>query len=386
MTGWGPAAAVARQSAGPRAWVRRIAVRDFRNLRRVELEPPREGLALVGENGHGKTNFLEAIYYLQLLRSFRGARDRELVTFGAEGFHLSAALEGARAREVAVGFERTGRRKKVRLDGGETERLADALGAFPAVLFSPHDAALVAGAPGERRRYLDVVLALTAPGYLAALQRYRSALANRHAAMRVGGAPADVERHVAVWEPALAESGAVLWRARRSWVEAHADRYAELCAAMGERGDATLRLVRTPDAGDGDPAALLAALERRRALDIRRGATHAGPHRDELALALDAHDLRTYGSAGQQRTAAIALRLLEADTLRTHTGTEPVVLLDDPFAELDARRGTRILELVDGGAAQQTILAVPREQDIPPALTRLARWRIAGGALVRGEP
>lgn len=166
------------------SWLHRISIRGFRNLLRVDLELPGEGLVLVGENGEGKTNFLEAIHYLQLLRSFRGALDRELVTFGADGFHVAAELLHARADRVAVGFDRAGRRKKVTLDGSEATRLSDTLGAFPAVVFSPQDAVLVSGAPSVRRRFLDVVLALTSRAYLTALQRYRAALVRRNAALR----------------------------------------------------------------------------------------------------------------------------------------------------------------------------------------------------------
>jgi DNA replication and repair protein RecF len=131
-------------------------------------------------------------------------------------------------------------------------------------------------------------------------------------------------------------------------------------------------------------AALLESLARRRTLDVQRGLTHAGPHRDDLELTLDGRDLRTFGSAGQQRTAAIALRLLEASTLRAAAGAEPIVLLDDPFAELDLRRTVRILELLQGAGRGQTILAVPRATDIPSDLTRLDRWRVRDGQLLPG--
>jgi len=384
-------------------WIGRLSIRDFRNLSRVEIEPPGEGFVLVGDNGEGKTNFLEAIQYLQILRSFRGALDRELVTFGKPGFHLAAELHDASVHEVTVGFARVGRRKKATLDGVEPPRLSGALGAFPAVVFSPQDVALVSGAPSMRRRFLDVVLALTSPTYLAALQRYRAALVRRNAALRDGAAPerftrarraamngatgegaptgGSVEERVAVWEPALAEYGAVLWRERRRWVEANAEEYRELCVAIGERGTPAMRYVGGGESTADLESVLLGALEKKRALDMRRGLTHVGPHRDDLALLLDDHDLRAFGSAGQQRTAAMALRLLEAATLRAHAGREPVVLLDDPFAELDVRRSARILELLDSGRRGQTILAVPRESDIPDGLTRLARWRITGGII-----
>ena len=365
-----------------RAYVDRVAVRDFRNLASAEIGLPPDGLALVGENGHGKTNFLEAIYYLQILRSFRGARDVDLVRFGASGFHIGATIGDAAARRIAVGFERQTKRKKATIDGGEPLKLADAIGAFPAVIFSPSDAELVAGSPSERRRFLDVMLSLTSRPYLAALQRYRAALARRNAALRDSG-PGRSEGTIEVWEPALVEAGAVLWRARRTWVRRHADDFASLCSTIGEEGRSALRYVTPLDCEDSAvEQALLEALARRRALDIQRGMTHAGPHRDDLELTLNGRDLRTFGSAGQQRTAAIALRLLEAATLRAAAGAEPIVLLDDPFAELDQRRTAHILRLLQGDGRGQTILAVPRASDIPTDLMRLDRWEVHEGHLM----
>ena len=128
-------------------------------------------------------------------------------------------------------------------------------------------------------------------------------------------------------------------------------------------------------------AALALALAATRTLDMRRGLTHAGPHRDDLALALDGHDLRLFGSAGQHRTAALALRLLEWATLRDAIGGVPLLLLDDPFAELDARRAERVLALLGEGGLGQVVLAVPRDADIPADFTRLARYRVCDGVL-----
>jgi DNA replication and repair protein RecF len=388
--------------------LRRLVARDFRNLERADVAVPAAGLAIVGENGHGKTNLLEAVYYLQLLRSVRGARDVELVRFGAPAFHVAAEADvpaggGVRARAVGVGFERQGRRKRVRVDGAEQVRLSDALGAVPSVILSPGDVTLVGGSPSERRRYLDVVLALTSRPYLAALQGYKGALARRNAALRDALRTGRGEERAAVWEPALAEHGAVLWAERRRWVASRADAFAALCAAIGERAPvrvryATALAVRDAAApadgaagaadGPADAAALApvrealaAALAEKRAFDVRRGATHAGPHRDDLEIALGGRELRVYGSGGQQRTAAIALRMLEAATLRDAIGGPPLFLLDDPFAELDARRAHRILGLLDEAGIGQAILAVPRAADIPPELTRLQRVTVRDGAL-----
>ena len=373
-----------------RLWLRRLTVRDFRNLERVDLELPAEGIALVGENGHGKTNLLEAVYYLQLLRSVRGARDQDLVRFGAAGFHVAARAEGGAParREVSVGFERAGKRKRARRDGSEPARLSDALGALPSVIFSPGDVQLVAGAPSERRRYLDVALALTSRRYLGALQSYRAALARRNAALRDAARRGAGDARVSVWEPALAEHGAVLWAERVAWVERAAPEFERLCAAIGERGAARMRYASALAAPDGaEPSArreiLARALREKRPLDLKRGVTHAGPHRDDLELLLEGRDLRLFGSAGQQRTAAIGLRILEATTLRDASEAAPLFLLDDPFAELDARRSHRILELLSSAGLGQTLLAVPRAADIPPELTGLQRWEIRDGMLTR---
>jgi DNA replication and repair protein RecF len=372
-------------AAAARLRLRRLSIRDFRNLERVELEPPAEGMVLIGENGHGKTNLLEAVYYLHLLRSMRGARDQDVTRFGAAGFHVAAEADAPQGRRlVAVGFERAGKRKRAKLDGAEPPRLSDALGALPSVIFSPGDVQLVAGAPSERRRYLDVVLALTSRRYLAALQGYRGALARRNAALRDVARTGTGDTRAAVWEPALAEHGAVLWAERVAWVERAAPEFARLCAAIGERGTARMRYqtALTP-AADSVADALLSALAQKRALDVRRGVTHAGPHRDDLELLLDGRDLRLFGSAGQQRTAAIALRMLEAATLRDRTGAAPLFLLDDPFAELDARRSQRILELLGDTGLGQTLLVVPRAGDIPEELTKLERYDIREGVISR---
>ncbi|MBW8769881.1 MAG: DNA replication/repair protein RecF [Gemmatimonadetes bacterium] len=364
-----------------------LALRDFRNLARLDLEIPDAGAVVIGENGQGKTNLLEAIYYLHLLRSVRGARDVDIVRFGAPGFHIAARAGGGAHHELSAGFERQGRRKRVKVDGAEPPRLSDALGALPCVLFSPADVDLVAGAPSSRRRYLDILLALSSRPYLAALQRYRAALAQRNAALRdalrnTGGR---AEQRVAVWEAPLAEHGAVLWRERVRWTERAADRFAALCAAIGEQAPVTMRYATALEPASTEVEevvrTLTRALEQKRGLDMRRGLTHAGPHRDDLTLTLDGRELRAFGSAGQQRTAAIALRLLEAETLHHRLGAAPLFLLDDPFAELDARRSSRILELLAAQGMGQTLLTVPRESDIPPALTELARWHIAAGVI-----
>jgi len=362
-----------------------LSLKDFRNFERLELELPESGLVLVGENGQGKTNLLESVYYLSLLRSVRGTKDTDVTRFGAPGFYIEARVCAPDGHDLSVGFERAGRRKRVRRDGLVLDRLSDAFGALPAVMFSPGDVEIVSGAASVRRRFLDIMLALSSRGYLQALQHYRGALERRNAALRDLSRAAGSARSTAAieaWEPTLVEHGARLIRGRRAWATQVAERFAEHCASIGERGTVELRYETGVNVNaESLELALADALAARRQSDVRYGMTGVGPHRDDLILQLDGRELRTFGSAGQQRTAAIALRILEAQTLREAHGASPVFLLDDPFAELDARRASRVLALLREIGIGQTVLAVPRDSDIPPELTELARMRVAGGAV-----
>ncbi len=373
----------------------RLVARDFRNFAHLDIALPPSGIAIIGENGHGKTNLLEAVAYLSLLRSLRGARDADVVRFGASVFHIRAELEAPSAfGSVAVGYDRASKRKRATLDGVEQPRLTAALGALPSVCFSPADVSLVAGGPGERRRFLDVALAISSPTYLTALQQYRAALLRRNAVLRTaqregaraGGAH---DARVSVWEPALAEHGGVVAALRHAFVRAHRDTFTRIAVAIGERQPVSMRYVAGVASLDSaalenptaQAQALVDALAQQRAQELRRGLTLVGPHRDELQLLLGGRELRTFGSAGQQRSAAIALRLLELATLRDAIGATPLLLLDDPFAELDTGRAARVLALLEETGIGQVLLAVPRLEDIPSAFTRLERRTMHDGTL-----
>ncbi len=374
-------------------YLARVSLRGWRNSADQVVELPPQGVAVIGDNGQGKTNFLEAIYYLEIFRSFRGAPDEQLVRFGDEFFRVEGRLEGpdGESRTLAAGFERRRRRKKVTVNGGEVERLADGLGLLGAVVFSPSDVEIVSGGPGGRRRFLDIVLSLAEPGYLGALQRYRQALAQRNALLRQGSPTAQVQ----AWDAGLVAAGSRVVTARARWVAERAAGFAERYAAVA--GGQPGRLGLEPSYGewegvptDAEAAAdFRAALERSSDREARRGMTLIGPHRDDLRFSTlrddgSPLDLRTYGSGGQQRTAAIALRMVEAETIRETRGRETVILLDDVFAELDPGRSERIVEWIDREGGGQVILTSPKPSDFQVHGHSLPRWTMREGRLVTG--
>jgi DNA replication and repair protein RecF len=348
-----------------------LVARGFRNLADLDCELPAEGLALLGANGQGKTNLLEAIAYPVLFRSFRGAADQDLARAGSDGFHVGIAATGHAPVSVAATWTAVARRKRIAVGGEETGRLAEAIGRWIAVAFLPEDVALGGGPATERRRYLDRILSLTSRSYLAALTRYRAALAQRNAALR-NGRPALAR----MFDDPLAESGAPVVRARLEWAAAAAQRFAAELETLGEREVLCLGYRGNPDLADRGawPAAFEAAAPR----DVTRGMTTIGPHRDDLALDLRGRPLRAVGSTGQHRTAAVALKLLELGSLAAAGGSEPALLLDDVFAELDVERQERLARRLMNGRSRQVFVTAPRDDELPRGLG-VPVWRIAGG-------
>ncbi|MGH7444252.1 MAG: DNA replication/repair protein RecF [Longimicrobiales bacterium] len=378
---------------------RELRLRDYRNFTELALSFPTDGVAIIGENGAGKTNLLEAIYYLEIFRSFRGAPDEQLVRFDAPAFWLRGRFEDTATgtvQEVTAAYEPKSKRKKVTVNGVEPERLGDAIGHVGAVVFSPSDVSIVAGAPGERRRFLDILLSLHEPGYLAALQRFRQALRQRNVMLKRGAAQDLLE----AWNEPLLAAAVRVMTTRARWIADHAARFAERYTVIGGGARAELRYVpagriAADDAGDETVlrAALDAELGRVARRERERGMTLVGPHRDDLAILLDtdggAVDLRNFGSGGQVRTGVVALRLIETESLRAARGRLPIILLDDVFAELDPGRARRILELLEAEEHGQVILTAPKASDVDLGaagtgfVSSLVAWNIAAGQVTQ---
>jgi DNA replication and repair protein RecF len=386
--------------------LRHLSLRDFRSYTEVELGLDPGVTTFVGPNGQGKTNLVEAVGYLATLGSHRVAQDAPLVRLGAE----RAVVRGQVVRDdrsLLVEVEITpGRANRARVNRSPVPRAREVLGILRSVLFAPEDLALVKGDPAERRRYLDELLVLRAPRYAGVRADYDRVLRQRNALLKSAGAarrgraaPEDLVT-LEVWDSHLAEAGAELLAGRLELVEGLRPLVAAAYAAVAESaagadpGPAELsyRSSVDPEAGAGpggigspsDRAGLaeriLQALSDVRRQELERGISLVGPHRDELVLTLGPLPAKGYASHGESWSFALALRLAAYDLLRGETddGGEPVLVLDDVFAELDDRRRARLAALV--ASAEQVLVTVPG--DVPDEL-RGARVDVLGAEVRR---
>ena len=348
---------------------------DFRSYAAAELHPDPDGLTVVvGANGEGKTNLLEAVGYLATLASFRGAPGEALVRQGCERAVVRA--EGVRdGRPVLLEAEvrRVGR-DRVQVNRQALQRTRDLLGALRVSVFSPDDLALVKGGPAERRRYLDDALVALHPRWDALQGDVERVLRQRNALLKQAGgrATAEVVATLDVWDAALADAGGRLVDAR-----------AGLTGALGPLlGDAYDRLAGRPSVVHAEyvrswSGGLADALVGARADDLRRGVTTIGPHRDELVLSVGSLPARTHASQGEQRSLALSLRLAAHHLVAERVGSPPVLLLDDVFSELDPTRAASLVASLPAGQALLTTAG-----DLPAAIRPDRVVRVAAGTLL----
>lgn len=355
-------------------FVRHLALRDFRSWQHVDLELAPGRTVFVGQNGFGKTNLVEALWYCATLGSHRVATDAPLIRAGAERAVVSTIVVNE-GRELAVDIEiAAGRANKARLNRSPVRSTREVLGAVRAVLFAPEDLALVRGDPGERRRYLDELASVRRPRVAAIRADYEKVLKQRTALLKSAAGSrfrgdVGVLETLDVWDGHLAAHGAQLMAARielTNLLAPEVEKAYQLLAPASRPATITYRS--SVDLGDAGPdvehleAALLAGLAARRGAELERGVCLVGPHRDDLELRLGDQPAKGFASHGESWSMALALRLASYELLRTE-GSEPVLILDDVFAELDnARR--RALAGVAADAEQVLITAAVGE-DIP---------------------
>jgi len=364
--------------------VTHLGLVDFRSYRSAELDLSPGVTTFVGANGQGKTNLIEAIGYACSLRSHRVGADAPLVREGAERAVIRVSAERA-GREVVIELEITpGRANRARLNRAPVPRQRDVLGQVSRVLFAPEDLFLVKGDPGERRTFLDELLVILAPrfdavlGDLERVLRQRNSLLRSASSLRGGGARSRsaAEGTLSVWDDQLAALAAEVIDARAALVRRLADPVADSYRAVAPSGGDPAALITyvpgVPDVAGLDRPEIAGqvrlALAARRDEEFARGMTLVGPHRDELSLTLHGRPLRGYASHGESWSMALALRLASYDIVRGEAGSggDPVLILDDVFAELDPGRRERLAVAVAG--VEQVLITAAVPADVPPAL------------------
>ncbi len=353
----------------------RLEVVDFRNHDAAAMELPAGVSVLVGPNGVGKTNLLEAIGYLATLGSHRVGQDAALIRAGAASAVIRGAVQRA-GRRLLVDVElRPGSGVRGRVNGAPVPRARDLLGVVRATVFAPEDLGLVRGDPEERRRFLDTLATQRLPRYHGSRQDYDRVLRQRNTLLRSAGGrlPPSALATLEVWDEKLASAGAEIWSERLRLVAALTPRVELAYQHLAGRDDLVDVAYVSSVAGnvglDPDLAKLAQALRERlvadRAREVERGITLSGPHRDDLALALRGLPARTHASHGEAWSLALALRL-GSHRLLAEEGEEPVLLMDDVFAELDRQRRDRVAEAAV--AAEQTIVTAAVAEELPPEL------------------
>ncbi|MCS7010318.1 MAG: DNA replication/repair protein RecF [Anaerolineales bacterium] len=396
-------------------YLTRISLTNFRLFARLDLEVPRRVILLVGSNAQGKTSLLEAIYFLAAFTSFQTHIDRQLVNAVAAREPLAVARlvaeyrrrDGAHRLEVRLILEPVGPlngqrlRKEILLDGVKRS-VAEAIGHFNAVIFVPQMTQIIEGAPEDRRRYLNLALAQTIPGYASALTEYTQALAQRNALLKTlnerGGDPTQLD----FWDEALVCPGAKLIRARISAIQ-EIEALARPIHYALTRGQEILRLSYQPAYDPARPNGQIAlrletvvdrsglseeeirngfleALGQARSGEIARGVTTLGPHRDEVRFLANQIDLGDYGSRGQVRTALLALKLAEVAWMQQKTGEWPVLLLDEVMAELDRQRRADLLAYLE--TLEQALLSTTDlSLFTQPFIEQTEIWHVQAGTV-----
>lgn len=376
-------------------YVRQLSVADFRSWPRAEVTFEPGASVLVGANGEGKTNLLEAIGYLAMLSSHRVASDAPLIRVGADHAVVRAAIiSGGRQLVLEVDII-AGRANRARLNRSPLARPRDLLGGLRTVLFAPEDLVIVRGDPSERRRFLDEILVQRTPRLAAVRADYDRVLRQRVALLKTAGLArrsggrGDL-RTLDVWDGQLAQHGGQLLAARFELVEALRPCARAAYGRLAPTGGSfDLRYVSSIEGAIPDAPAvaeasvlselLLSELARVRPQEVERGVTLVGPHRDDLELRLDELPLRGYASHGEGWSAALALRLACYDLLSSD-GAEPVLVLDDVFAELDGSRRAELATIAS--KAEQVLISAAVIDDVPEQLVG-ARYDVAGGEVRR---
>ena len=352
-----------------------LRLRDFRNYGRLDVDFAPGFHVLLGDNAQGKTNVLEAIYLMATLRSFRGVGGAQMIRHGHSAYFTGGKVVGQGEHEIKMYWSL--RERKLSLDGQPVRKVTDYLGVLRTVVFCTEDLNLIKGTARVRRRFMDLLLTQTYPAYLPLLQNYTQALRSRNALLKQRAID---QRTLDSFSDQLVRFGSELIRLRSELLP-RLSPLARLAHRRISDGAEELKLEYHPSVKKDFAQELAAARDRDRAYR----ATLVGPHRDDLTLLLDNRSAAQFGSEGQKRTLAIALKMAQAEYVTGIHGSPPILLLDDVMGELDLKRRSGLLPLLErSDQARGQVFMTCTEENWPRELGgRLQRWRITAGTLVQ---
>lgn len=320
-------------------FVKSLRLKNFRNYESLSLELDPGINIFYGNNAQGKTNILEAVYLAGTTKSHRGTKDRDLIRMGEEESHLRMLID-RRGNEYRIDIHlKKSRPKGVAINGIPVRRAADLYGIASLVFFSPEDLGIIKSGPSGRRRFLDQVLSGIDRVYLADLVKYGKILIQRNSLIHEAAFDPRRLPELDIWDMKLVETGRRIIERRAEFID-HFGKMAAEKHLLLTGGQEQLRIRYEPNANSHD---LMERTRKNRDADLRTRETHAGPHRDDLCILAGEMDLRTYGSQGQQRTAALSMKMAQIDVIEETRGEKPVLLLDDVLSELDTLRQNALL-------------------------------------------
>ena len=348
-------------------WLKRISILNYKNLEQVDLAFSRKMNCIIGRNGMGKTNLMDAVYYLSFCKSATNPIDSQNICHDQDFFVVQGFYEtdDGDPEEVYCGLKRR-QKKQFKRNKKEYTRLSDHIGLIPLVMVSPADSLLIAGGSEERRRFMDVVISQFDREYLDALIRYNKALLQRNTLLKAEVEPE--EELMAVWEEAMAASGEVVYRKRREFIDEFIPVFQSYYSYISQ-GREQVSLAYESHAAEGNLLELLAASRQR---DRIMGYSLKGVHKDDLIMQLGDFPIKREGSQGQNKTYLIALKLAQFEFLkRTGSHTTPIVLLDDIFDKLDASRVEQIVKLVAGDSFGQIFITDTNREHLDKILKKI---------------
>ncbi len=354
-----------------------LRLRDFRNYARMDADFAPGFHVLLGDNAQGKTNILEAIYLVSTLRSFRGVGSAQMVRHGQKGYFVGSEVVGQGEHETKMYW--SAKERNLVLDGRPVRRLTDYLGVLRTVVFCTEDLMLVKGPGRARRRFLDLLLSQTHPAYLPLLQRYTQAMRSRNALLK---SPLQDPMALEGFSRELVAAGNEIIRARRELLPKFSPLAQRAYARISNDAEA-LRLEYKPAVKRDFAVELAQSRDRERAMRL----TLIGPHRDEFEMLLNDKPAAQFGSEGQKRSLAIALKMAQAEHVTELHGSPPVLLIDDIMGELDLKRRSGLMPLLERAhQARGQVFMTATEENWPSELGReLHRWHVKDGSLTTGR-